>query len=121
MAVLMKGFQAYSRLSFRAAAMAQGARVRAAMRPAASRPSCPLYGSPSTADDTALVAMINMGTYSGNTKRESSCPPRRKLTVSALPMAPSRLSVGVPRTRLTTRMDNPPSPSLPDGSQGFGG
>ncbi|MNP80243.1 hypothetical protein D3C76_1782790 [compost metagenome] len=44
----------------------------------------------------AAVENISTGIYSGSTSRLSSTPPLRNPTVSATPIAPIRLSVGVP-------------------------
>ena len=44
--------------------------------------------------------------YRGSTRRATSVPPRRRPTVSATPMAPTRLSTGPPSARLRSSTGN---------------
>ena len=55
---------------------------------------------PITASDTAVVPKISTGTFNGIVNSYISNPPRRMLTVSALPMAPISVRQIVPRIRL---------------------
>ena len=71
---------------------------------AARKYSSPAIERPAAAERTAPAPKMRMGTKSGSTSNESSAPPRRSPTVSATPMAPIRLRVGVPRIKVTTKV-----------------
>ena len=62
---------------------------------------------PMTASATAVVPKISTGTLSGIMRSESSSPPRRILTVSALPTAPISVRHIVPNSKLATSEGRP--------------
>ena len=98
----------HDKLIFSAAAVANGASVSEKIKPAVISPRKGLYGKPSTDAMIAAVARIRMGTYNGNTSSDSNCPPPLRLSVSATPIAPIRLSTGVPSASVAiiTGMDS---------------
>ncbi|EDN68050.1 hypothetical protein BGP_3285 [Beggiatoa sp. PS] len=65
---------------------------------------CPSTGNPLAASLTAPAAKINTGIYNGNTNKESNTPPRRKPTVKATPIAPTKLKIGVPNTNVAIKV-----------------
>src|SRR5882672_828546 len=81
-----------------AAAIAQGANAAATISSAASSRSCPSGASPAAAMSTLPAPMISTGTYSGSTSSDRSTPPPRSPSVRAAPIAPIKLSTGVPRS-----------------------
>jgi hypothetical protein len=91
-------------LILNAAAVGHGANTNAINNIEIKMLICAIMGKPLPAIDTALLAKINTGTYKGKTSRDKIMPPRRNPTVNATPIAPIRLSTGVPNSKVNNKI-----------------
>ena len=94
----------YSTEMRKAAAVASGASTTAKSEIAANKDKCACGLIPCWLADTASEPNISTGIYSGNTNNATNKPLPRAPKVSAAPIAPIRLSAGVPSKSETTKM-----------------
>src|SRR5690554_818310 len=89
-------FYPFDKLIFSAAAAANGASVSASIRKAPIKARYAPTDAPSAAAATVPVPNISTGMYRGMINRDKSTPADRNPSVNAAPIAPIKLSTGVP-------------------------
>ena len=90
-----------------AAALAQGHNASDARKKPDRIKSCGFTVSPFSAPSIALTPKISTGMNNGKISSESNTPPRRDPKISAAPIAPIRLSEGVPNTKTNINIAMP--------------